>query len=130
MATNDTSELFFGEYEMGSEEESWLLRELDMHNDSSLNLAYVQQKFETPTSKLRTPELHFSYEDEASGYGFSARKQIIFDDSTPLKDTNTGDSDDVAVDLGDGFVVDQSSKEVDLPSSSTGNPKKKGSLKK
>ena len=43
----------------------------------------------------------------------------------PFKHDDAGDSDDVAADFGDGAVVDQSSKEADLPSSSTGNPKKR-----
>lgn len=83
--------------------------------------------------KLRTPEIHFSFEDKASQYGFSVRKKIIFDDSSPSKEADAGDSDDAAVDLEDGAVVDladgaavdQSSKEVDVPSTSSGNPKKR-----
>lgn len=133
---DDTCELLFGESEMGSEEEYWLPRKLGRYNDSSynsfLNLTYVRQKFETLTSKLRTPELHFSFENEAYGSGFSVRKKLIFDDSSPLNFADAGSCDDVATNFGksgDVAAIDHSSREVNMPSTSSENPKKKGSPK-
>lgn len=105
MAYNDTCKLFFGESDIRCEEGSCLLTKLDRYNNnssynSSLNLAYVRQKSETPTLKLRMPQLHFSFKDEASGSRFTIRKKIISDDLSPLKFTNDRDSDDLAAKFG------------------------------